>query len=93
MRYIMSVDEEELEDYLNEIYIKDLGKINFFNFFSKDHLCMELFSFLALTDSPKGRSVIVSFIQQSSLPFLKIICTFMFSCFMSKLKLFKTPYV
>ncbi len=87
MRHIMSTDEDNLADCLSEILVKRSHEINYIPFSKKDHLCAEMLQLIAFADDPMGRAVMFLYLQQSSLPIMKIICVFMNECFKSKFAL------
>lgn len=84
MRYIMSTKDEDVEDSLAEIFVKRAREINYRPFSEKDHLCIELLQPISFADDPKGRAILLSYLQNSSLPIMKIFCAFMRKCFMSE---------
>lgn len=84
MRYILSTEEENLLDCLDEIYVKRTSEINYVPFSKKDRLCIELLHPIAFADDLNGRTILLSYLQNSSLPIMKIICAFMNECFRSE---------
>ena len=84
MRHIMSTDEENLDDSLTEIFVKRAYEINYVPFSKKDRLCIELLQPISFADDSSGRAILLSYLQNSSLPIMKIVCAFMRKCFMGK---------
>lgn len=84
MRHVMSTNDENLVDCLTETFVKRSYEINYFAFAKEDRLCMELLQPISFADDSNGRAILLSYLQNSSLPFMKIFCAFMKKCFMSK---------
>ena len=84
MRYIMSVKEEDLPANLAEILVKRSCEINYLPFAEKDFLCRKLVPPITFADDPKGRAILMSYLQDSSLPIMKIFCAFTRKCLLSK---------
>lgn len=80
----MSTNEENLEDCLTEVYVKRSYEINYVPFSKKDRLCIELLQPISFADDPNGRTILLTYLQNSSLPVMKIVCTFMRKCFMGE---------
>lgn len=81
----MSTKDDNLEEYLAEIHVKRTHEINYGPFADKDRLCMELLEPISFADDIRGRPVLLTYLRESTLPILRIYCTFLDKCFWSKL--------
>ena len=84
MRYIMSTSDDNLDNSLAEKFVQRSREINYVPLSEKDSLCVELMKPISFADEASGRAILLSYLQYTSLPIMKIICVFMYECFKSK---------
>lgn len=84
IRHVLSTKSEDLEDYLAERFVRATVEINYAKFAQRDRLCFELLELIDIVDTPSGRSLFLSHLQNLTLPLLNILCIFMDKCFQSE---------
>lgn len=84
IRHVLSTKSEELEEYLAERFVRATVEINYAQFAKRDRLCFELLELIDIVDTPSGRSLFLSHLQNLTLPLLNILCIFMDKCFQSE---------